>query len=282
MANSCCIDEILKQLCDKLQYLESATMLHKIKHEIKDELLEMYEQISDISDDIDVLRKQLHKISEQNKECQELLLLIQNLDDKIVHMEQNVPPTLIHDFHHSENELNHVLKEILALHYDEEISVDNKSDTDTDTKKQTEARIKDCKKILFDEPVVYPRIDLITKNEFDSIPKYIIGRQSLETLNNLVDAINQVLKAKYTLLSMGKAQVRKQGNMNLYLHYKEQDLDICNGNDYVYFFTKEDYETHMKVKLNKIKLNLITVLRHCKRLREYRVKNDLRYIVVTE
>ncbi|XP_078044315.1 SKA complex subunit 1 isoform X2 [Augochlora pura] len=252
------------------------------KHEMKDELLEMYEQISDISNNIDGLRKQLYKMSDQNKECQELLLLIKSLDDKIVHMEQNVPPKLIYDFHHSENELNHVLKEILSVPYDEEISVNNKSDTDRDTEKQKENRIKDCKKILFNEPNVpmYPRITLINKNEFDSIPKYIIGRQSLETLNSLVESINQVLKAKYTLLSMGKAQVRKQGNMNLYLHYKKQDLDICKANEIVYFFTNEDYETHTKMKLNKIKLNLITVLRHCKRLREYRVKNDLRYIVV--
>lgn len=52
--------------------------------------------------------------------------------------------------------------------------------------------------------------------------------------------------------------------------------------EYIYFFTGEDYEKQMKSKLNKIKLNLITVLRHCKRLREHRIKNDLRYVILTK
>lgn len=50
---------------------------------------------------------------------------------------------------------------------------------------------------------------------------------------------------------------------------------------YLYFFTAEDYYRQTKTKLDKTKLNLITALRHCKRLRECRIKNELRYVINT-
>ncbi|XP_076652536.1 SKA complex subunit 1 isoform X2 [Halictus rubicundus] len=236
----------------------------------------MSRNVSKISNGMNELRKQLCDIRDRNKEFQELLLLMQILDDKIVHMERNVPPQLIHNYHHTKDEYNHVLKEILSYNAEES------ANDDSDVESGKEPIIKNCKKILFKEHDVYPTIALISDDEFNTIPKYIIGRQSLETVNSLVNSINQVLKAKYMLLSMDKAQVRKQGNMNLYLHYKKQDLDICSKNEYLYFFTNEDYEMYTKTKLNRIKLNLITVLRHCKRLREHRVRNDLRYVIITQ
>ncbi|XP_076636557.1 SKA complex subunit 1 isoform X3 [Colletes latitarsis] len=195
----------------------------------------------------------------------ELLSLINNLHEKNIHMEQNVPSTLISDY--QMDSPKHVYKEDFLRIQNRELS---------------KSPIMDCKKILFNEPEVYPIIPLITQNEFGTIPKYIIGRQSLDSINSLIDAINQVLKRKYMLLSLGKAHARKQGDLSLYLRYKKEELDICSKNEYVYFFTKEDYEDQMKSKLSKIKLNLLTVLRHCKRLREHRIKNDLRYVVLTK
>ncbi|XP_076299276.1 SKA complex subunit 1 [Lasioglossum baleicum] len=277
MANSCSIENIVERQCDKLRYLESAAILVQDKHAVKDVLMEMVVEVSKISDNINKLREQLCKMSDRNKECQELLLLVQTLDDKIVHMERNVPPQLIHNYHHTNDELNLVLKEILSNHTEE--STNDKSNIESQSNEN--CPMKNCKKILFSEPDVYPKVAVITKDEFNTVPKYLIGRQSIETVNSLVETINQVLKAKYTLLSLGKEKVRKQGNMELYLQYKKQELDICTKNEYLYFFTNQDYEMYTKTKLNKIKFNLLTVLRHCKRLREHRVKNDVRYVVVT-
>lgn len=93
--------------------------------------------------------------------------------------------------------------------------------------------VKDCKRTLFNEPEVCPTILFITAEEFNKVPKYIIGRQtvnSLETINNFISAINQTLIAKYTFLSLGKAAAQKKGEINLYLHYKKQEFDIQEGN----------------------------------------------------
>ncbi|XP_076232161.1 SKA complex subunit 1 isoform X2 [Calliopsis andreniformis] len=242
------------------------------KNVMREEFLKMHMEVSCMHNNIEAMKTWLQNMKEQNNRCRELLSLMKSLNERIIHMEKNVAPELIHAY--QENNKN-------ILHDSPKEKSIIKSEPRIKTEKHGTPMI-DCKKILFDEPEVYPIIPLLTEDEFSTVPKYIIGRQSLDTVNNLISAINQVLKAKYMFLSLGKAHARKQGNLNLYLHYKKQELDICSVDEYIYFFTAEDYERETKSKLNKIKLNLLTVLRHCKRLREYRVKNDVRYVVLTK
>ncbi|XP_053982896.1 spindle and kinetochore-associated protein 1-like [Hylaeus volcanicus] len=264
-------EEILERQCDKLRDLQTATIFIKSKDAIKEELFHMRAEVLQMSDGIIALRKMLNEAREQNDQCKELLLLMKVLHDKNMHIERNIPSQLISDYQIKANSLNIIHKEdfprISELHTD---------------RNQYESPIIDCKKALFNEAEVYPVVPLITQDEFSGIPKYIIGRQSIDTVNNLIDCINRILKKKYTLLSLGKAHARKQGELSLYLHYKKQELSVCSENECVYFFTKEDYEKETKSKLNKIKLNLITVLRHCRRLREHRIRNELQYVIITK
>ena len=270
MTTSPSLEDILQRQSLKLRDLEIATELIKNKTEMKEELLQLRTEVSSISDGVGAMRTWLHKTKEQNNRCRELLWSIKLLDARTIHMENNVPQELIRDYQSKVNISNNSLKNEPVRNSGTSIETNTESH---------DTPMRDCKKILFSEPEVYPIIPLITSDEFSKIPKYIIGRQTLATVNNLLDSINQILKAKYTFLSLGKAHARKQGDLNLYLHYKKQDLDICTTNEYVYFFTGEDYEKQTNSKLNKIKLNLLVVLRHCKRLREHRVKNDIRYVV---
>ncbi|KOC67935.1 Spindle and kinetochore-associated protein 1 [Habropoda laboriosa] len=276
MTTTYSLEEILIRKCEKLRDLETATVFIKSKGVMKDEFFEMRTVVSEMCSGIESMKQRLNEMKEENNKCRELLSLLKTLDTKILHMEQNVPFELIRDYHNTENSL------LLNISSEEKLVKELQiSKINNDTTK-LETPIKDCKKKLFNEFEVCPMILLISIDEFNKVPKYIIGRQSLDTVNNLIDTINQILKAKYTFLSLGKAHARKQGKLNIFLNYKKQDLDICNDNEYVYFFTGEDYEKHTNTKLNKMKLNLLTVLRHCKRLREYRVKNDLRYVVLTK
>lgn len=140
-------------------------------------------------------------------------------------MENNIPAKMIHDYANSK----HILKNNSEI--EETIKLESIKTEEHETP------MKDCKKILFSEPEVYPVISLLTENEFSTIPKYIIGRQSLETVNDLINTINQILKAKYMLLSLGKVQARKQGNLNLYLDYKRQNIDICTNEGKIFFLS---------------------------------------------
>ncbi|XP_050596689.1 spindle and kinetochore-associated protein 1-like isoform X2 [Bombus affinis] len=270
MSTSYTLEEILERQCEKLQDLEIATIFVKSKDAMKEELLKMRTAVSQKCNDIEIMRQKLDEMKKQNNQCRELMLHIKAVSKKINHMKRNIPSELIHDYYETQNSLP--LRSMAGEEFTPVHTVI------TDNREKQETPMIDCKKVLFNEPEVCLMISLIGTDEFSKIPKYIIGRQSLETVNNFINTINQILKAKYMFLSLGKAHARKQGDLNLYLHYKKQEMDICNDNKYVYFFTGEDYERQTKSKLDKLKLNLMIVLRHCKRLREHRIKNDVRYI----
>ncbi|XP_046432400.1 spindle and kinetochore-associated protein 1-like [Neodiprion fabricii] len=118
-----------------------------------------------------------------------------------------------------------------------------------------------------------------TAAEFELIPKYMIGRQSLDTINRFSSTINDVLKAKYSLSALGKNGAKKKGEFNLYMHYKIQE-SVDTG-ELVNYFTAKDYQNHTTMKLDKTKLNLSTVLRHCKRLCNPKGAKTAQYTIIT-
>lgn len=153
-----------------------------------------------------------------------------------MHQEENIPPELVQSYLNAEKQ-TYSQTNISFNMLDCTINSTNKlTGKDKNTPRiacipiEKQEMIKDCKRTLFNEPEICPTIFPITVEEFNKVPKYIIGRQTLETINNLINAINQTLIAKYTILSMGKAAAQKKGEINLYLHYRKQEFDICKEN----------------------------------------------------
>lgn len=161
--------------------------------------------------------------------------LIGTLNKRILHQKENVPPELIQGYQNADKQKciqtqltstitksatnsTHKLigQQLSAI----EISAMYNSDT------IEQEIIKDCKRTLFNEPEVCPTIPFISPEEFNKVPKYIIGRQTLETINNLISDINNTLITKYTILSLGKIGAQKRGEINLYLQYKKQEYNI--------------------------------------------------------
>lgn len=267
--------------------------------------------------------------------------LTEALDKRILYQEANVPSELIQGYQNAsmsavQSSSPEAISQTTFCSTTSDCNVNSthlvhqlielKTPSYYNSKTEKQSMVKDCKRTLFQSETdteVCPTIPLITVEEFNKVPKYIIGRQTLETINALINTINQTLIAKYTILSLGKAGAQKKGEINQYLHYKKQEFDIQeqNGNflaltifsnrflvielhnintcvynvnymcvfyintifisgGYLYFFTAEDYYRQTKTKIDKTKLNLITALRHCKRLREYRIKNELRYVIM--
>ncbi|XP_011061792.1 PREDICTED: spindle and kinetochore-associated protein 1-like isoform X2 [Acromyrmex echinatior] len=274
------LEEIIDKQTIRLQELDMATALIKSKQNIKGELQDAHEEVQQISGGISEAKRMLSRMHEQNSRLKEIFTLVETLDKRILHQERNIPPELIQGY---QDAMYTPLSEypINPTHQSTRKTPNSVRNITTFEKEET---VKDCKRTLFNEPEVCPTIQFITAEEFNAVPKYIIGRQtvnSLETINHFINAINQTLIAKYTLLSMGKAVAQKKGDINLYLYYKKQELDIRDEDGYLYFFTAEDYYRQTKTKIDKTKLNLLTALRHCKRLRECRIRNELRYVITS-
>ncbi|XP_018306096.1 spindle and kinetochore-associated protein 1 [Mycetomoellerius zeteki] len=275
------LEEIIDKQTTRLQELDMATVLIKSKQNIKGKLQEAHEEVKQISGGISEAKKMLRKMHEQNSRLKEIFTLVETLDKRILHQEENIPPELIQGYQDATSYSPLSEYPINPIQRSTRKTPNSVRKATTFEKEET---IKDCKRTLFNEPEVCSTIRLITAEEFNTVPKYIIGRQtvnSLETINHFINAINQTLIAKYTLLSLGKAAAQKKGDINLYLHYKKQEFDIRDEDGYLYFFTAEDYYRQTKTKIDKTKLNLLTALRHCKRLRECRIKNELRYVITS-
>ncbi|KAM0728665.1 SKA complex subunit 1 [Formica fusca] len=283
------LEEVIDKQYKRVHQLNAATTLIKSKHNIKDELQEIHNKVLQVSYGIDNMRTILKRMKEQNIHSRKLLSLIESSNKRILHQKENVPLELIQGYQNADKQKN-VQTQITSATAEsamnsthklmgQQLSANNISAIyDSDIIEQE--IIKDCKRTLFNEPKVCPTILFISPEEFNKVPKYIIGRQTLETINNLISDINNTLITKYTILSLGKAAAQKRGEINLYLQYKKQEYNIKEEKGYLYFFTAEDYYRQTKKKIDKTKLNLITALRHCKRLRECRTKNELRYVII--
>lgn len=157
-------------------------------------------------------------------------MLVEALDKKILHQEKNVPPELIQGYQNATVSPDMLECTVNSKH---QLTAQVPSSIRSNKVIEKQEMVKDCKRTLFNEPEICPTIPFITAEEFNKIPKYIIGRQTVNTLdiiNNFISAINQTLIAKYTILSLGKAAAQKKGEINLYLHYKKQEFDIREGN----------------------------------------------------
>lgn len=251
------LEEFLEHGCRKLKELEAVTVLIKAKGALKPDLLGIRAAVYEVQGDIHRTRESIQRMREENEQCRELLALLQSLDRKILHMTEHIPDTLLSCCDKTNED-------------SPEISPDSKP------KAQATPKAKEPKR----EQKSYPVLSPLNKEEFARVPRYIAGKQSLDLINGFLESLNRILKTKYSLLTQGKAHARKQGELTMFAYYEKQELDMRSRGECGQFFTAEDYERETNSKLSKAKLNQLVVLRHCKRIREYRVKNEIRYIVV--
>ncbi|XP_032455516.1 spindle and kinetochore-associated protein 1 isoform X3 [Nasonia vitripennis] len=279
MATYQSLENLLFVQTQKLQDLETATELIQSKSVIQEELFNAYGEVCSIARGIQELKEDVKKMKADNAHCKELSAVLKSLDHQIQHMENNIPAK-IQEYVNSEQPKN-IEEPLTTVEYANN-TFNNITICNGDTTANGAALINDmksCKKVLFNDPEI-PRVELVTQEEFHKIPKYMIGRYTLETLNSLVVSINQIIKAKYSIIALGKNGARKKGELDLYLHYKKEQTGLGKEEENTYFFTGEDYEKYIKAKLDKTKLNLLIALRHCKKLREIRTAKTVHYALI--
>lgn len=278
MESELSVESLLENLSKLLDQLRMETAFLKSRKNLKEVVMFIRDSIVDISNKICILKKYLDRLKEKNSSFQETLSLYQHLNEKILDMYNNIPHEMIIAYTNNNKEESMQSVSNASSHT---FTIDNDTEKTVNfvnTPNIEASTINDCKKALFNEPE-YPKISLLKEEEFDKLPKYMIGRQSLQMINGLINSINQVLKAKYSLLFAGKAVAKKKGELDLYLYYKNQDI-ICKNSECKYFFTAEDYEKYVRTKLDRLALKLMMALRHCKRIREFRLQKELYYIVL--
>ncbi|NXG97223.1 SKA1 protein, partial [Loxia leucoptera] len=116
---------------------------------------------------------------------------------------------------------------------------------------------------------------LITTEEFESVPAYMKGRITYDQINAVVQELNKAVVGKYKILyqplkSMS-APVR-----NLYHRFIEEETKDTKG---AFFIVEDDIKAFTQLKLDKRFHSILSILRHCQRVREIRGSGLIRYVI---
>ncbi|XP_059692488.1 spindle and kinetochore-associated protein 1 [Haemorhous mexicanus] len=116
---------------------------------------------------------------------------------------------------------------------------------------------------------------LITTEEFESVPAYMKGRITYDQINAVVQELNKAVVGKYKILyqplkSMS-APVR-----NLYHRFVEEETKDTKG---AFFIVEDDIKAFTQLKLDKKFHSILSILRHCQRVREIRGSGLIRYVI---
>lgn len=125
-------------------------------------------------------------------------------------------------------------------------------------------------------PAVF-QVSYITLAQFDSIPKYMKGRAQYKTVNAAVDELNSALTVKYTFLARPAAGLKPQDKARQRA-LRSQDTKDTKA---THFVTSEELRDSVNLKSETGRKNLLTILRHCNKIREIRGPGSIvRYLAV--
>ncbi|NWS14385.1 SKA1 protein, partial [Pachyramphus minor] len=125
------------------------------------------------------------------------------------------------------------------------------------------------------EKRVIKEIALITAEEFNVVPAYLKGRLAYDQINAVVEEINKAVLGKYKIMhrplkSMGSAA------RNLYDRFIQEETKDTKGE---FFVVEADIKMFTQLKVDKRFHGILSILRHCHRVREVRGSKLVRYII---
>ncbi|CAN8219975.1 unnamed protein product [Coccothraustes coccothraustes] len=125
------------------------------------------------------------------------------------------------------------------------------------------------------EKKVIKEVALITTEEFESVPAYMKGRITYDQINAVVQELNKAVVGKYKILYQPLKSMSAPAR-NLYHRFIEEETKDTKG---AFFIVEEDIKVFTQLKLDKRFHSILSILRHCQRVREIRGSGLIRYII---
>ncbi|XP_077938081.1 SKA complex subunit 1-like [Gasterosteus aculeatus] len=119
-------------------------------------------------------------------------------------------------------------------------------------------------------------MEVITMQEFESIPQYMKGRVSYDQLNAAVQSLNAAVSAKYKILHQSAKSLNNQTRKQRQ-RFKDQETKETKGH---FFVVEDDIREFTRMKADKRFQGILNMLRHSQRLRELRGGGVVRYVLV--
>ncbi|XP_064609676.1 spindle and kinetochore-associated protein 1-like isoform X2 [Liolophura sinensis] len=220
---------------------------------------------SDVNELAVILRLIRGEISKQKEQIQQTEVIkesIQELNASLRHALDNIPARLPQKQKHSSPEAQQV--EIRPTH--------------VDAPPMERWHVQPRQPSVKTKPASFyvQQLDLLTVDEFQSVPKYMRGRITYDQMNNAVEELNKALSAKYKLLGQKRTKLN-DANRKKWEVYKSQDIKESTG---YFFIVDADVKTYSNLKIDRAFSSLMTILRHCGRIKEIRGGGITRYAVL--
>ncbi|KAM9329012.1 SKA complex subunit 1 [Gastrophryne carolinensis] len=116
---------------------------------------------------------------------------------------------------------------------------------------------------------------LITVQEFDSVPSYMKNSVTYEQMNTLIEEMNKAVVGKYKIMQQPLKSLNNVAKKQL-VRFKEEENKETKGQ---FFIVEQDMKEFTQVKVDKKFLRMVSILRHCHRMKELRGKGIVRYVV---
>ncbi|CAH2296678.1 spindle and kinetochore-associated 1 [Pelobates cultripes] len=144
---------------------------------------------------------------------------------------------------------------------------------------ETEAAVK---VVVPPEPTKKPpkekaikEMELLTVQEFANVPAYMKNRLPYEHINSLIEDINKAVVGKYKIFYQPLKSLNNVARKQL-CRFKEEETKDTKGQ---FFVVDQDIREFTQVKVDKRFHSMLSILRHCHRIREIRSKGLVRYVV---
>ncbi|XP_061389363.1 spindle and kinetochore-associated protein 1-like [Musca vetustissima] len=131
------------------------------------------------------------------------------------------------------------------------------------------------KKKIAPIPIFFAEFDVhISPQQFDKIPKYMSGRETVDQLNGFLESvIIPCFNEKYQLIHKQR-NILRGNDLELWKLYNDQASYLPGK----YFITPGDISRHQNKMLDKKTQNRLTMLRHIGILQEQRIKQTVCYV----
>ncbi|XP_075041725.1 SKA complex subunit 1 [Mixophyes fleayi] len=122
---------------------------------------------------------------------------------------------------------------------------------------------------------VIKEMELITVQDFGNVPAYMKNRLTYEQINSIIEDINKAVVGKYKIMHQPSKTLNTAAKKQL-VRFKEEETKDTKGQ---FFIVEQDIKEFTQIKVDKRFHGMLSILRHCHRIRELRGKGIVRYVL---
>lgn len=123
---------------------------------------------------------------------------------------------------------------------------------------------------------IVPFIKPVSQEQLNAAPQYVKGRLTVAKIQGVVDSLNKIADAKYSLLAKAYRDLNSV-DKNIYQDFQESECDETAGKQ---FLTDAEIKGFGKLRLDATAKSVINVLRHVGALKHVRGKNNVTILII--